>query len=31
VIDLFSRKVIGWSTSERLTTPLASDALKQAI
>ena len=31
VIDLFSRKVIGWSISERLTTPLVSDALKQAI
>jgi putative transposase len=30
-IDLFRRKVIGWSTSERLTTPLVSDALKKAI
>lgn len=31
VIDLFSRCVIGWSVSERLTTPLAIRALRRAI
>lgn len=31
VIDLFSRKVVGWSMSERLTTPLIVDAMKQSI
>jgi len=31
VIDLFSRKVIGWATSHRMTTPLVLDALKVAI
>ena len=31
VIDLFSRKVVGWEMSERLTTPLVTGALKNAI
>lgn len=31
VIDLFSRKVVGWSMSDRLTTPLVSAAMRQAI
>jgi len=31
VIDLFSRKVVGWEMSERLTTPLVTNALKNAI
>lgn len=31
VIDLFSRKVVGWSMSDRLTTPLITDAMKQAV
>ena len=31
VIDLFSRKVVGWSMSDRLTTPLVTDAMKSAI
>jgi putative transposase len=31
VLDLFSRKVVGWSISESLATPLVSDALRQAI
>jgi len=31
VIDLFSRKVVGWAMSESLATTLASDALRQAI
>jgi putative transposase len=31
VIDLFSRKVVGWAMSDRLTTPLVTDALQQAI
>ena len=31
VIDLFSRKVVGWSMSDRLTTPLVTAAMKQAI
>ena len=31
VIDLFSRKVVGWTMSSRLTTPLVSGALKNAI
>jgi putative transposase len=31
VIDLFSRKVVGWSMSQRLTTPLISEAMNQAI
>ncbi len=31
IIDLFSRKVVGWSMSDRLTTPLISEAMKRAI
>lgn len=31
VVDLFSRKVVGWSMSDSLATPLVSDALRQAI
>ncbi len=31
VIDLFSRKVVGWNMSDRLTTPLVTGALKNAI
>jgi len=31
VIDLFSRKVIGWATSHRMTTPLVLNALKNAV
>lgn len=31
VLDLFSRKVVGWSMGERLTSELAQRALKQAI
>jgi putative transposase len=31
VLDLFSRKVIGWSVSESLSTPLVSVALRNAI
>tara|TARA_B110000046_G_scaffold152581_1_gene161818 strand:+ start:387 stop:1196 length:810 start_codon:yes stop_codon:yes gene_type:complete len=31
VIDLFSRKVIGWDTSNRMTTPLVLNAMKQAV
>jgi len=31
VIDLFSRKVIGWATSNRMTTPLVLDAMKIAV
>jgi putative transposase len=31
VLDLFSRKVIGWSISESLSTPLVSVALRNAI
>jgi putative transposase len=31
VIDLFSRKVVGWSISDSLATPLVSDALRRAI
>ena len=31
VVDLFSRKVVGWSMSRSLATPLVSDALRQAI
>lgn len=31
VLDLFSRKVVGWSLSESLATPLVSEALKKAI
>ncbi|MEO9593534.1 IS3 family transposase [Rhodopirellula bahusiensis] len=31
VLDLFSRKVVGWSLSESLATPLVTDAMRQAI
>lgn len=31
VIDLFSRKVVGWSTAEHLRTELALDALAMAL
>ena len=31
VLDLFSRKVVGWSISESLATPLVSEALRKAI
>ena len=31
VLDLFSRKVVGWSMSESLATPLVSEALRRAI
>ena len=31
VIDLFSRKVVGWSMSDRLTTPLVNSAMRNAI
>ena len=31
VLDLFSRKVVGWKMSNRLTTPLVTGALRSAI
>ena len=31
VLDLFGRKVVGWELSDSLTTPLISDALRDAI
>ena len=31
VIDLFSRKVVGWEMSNRITTPLVTGALRNAI
>ena len=31
VIDLFSRKVVGWSIGDSLATGLVSDALRRAI
>ena len=31
VVDLFSRKVVGWSIGESLATSLVSDALRDAI
>ena len=31
VIDLYSRKVVGWSMSKRMTTKLVKDALKMAV
>ncbi len=31
VLDLFSRKVVGWSMSESLATPLVTNALRHAI
>ena len=31
IIDLFSRKVIGWATSNRMTTSLVLNALQVAV
>ena len=31
IIDLFSRQVVGWSMSERMTEDLACDALRMAV
>jgi putative transposase len=31
VLDLFSRKIVGWSISESLATPLVAEALRRAI
>ena len=31
VIDLFSRRVVGWSMKAEMTTPLVADALIMAI
>ena len=31
VLDLFSRKVVGWAISESLATPVVSSALRQAV
>jgi putative transposase len=31
VLDLFSRKVVGWSIRDSLSTPLVAEALRQAI
>lgn len=31
VIDLYSRMVVGWAMSDRMTTPLVSDALEMAL
>jgi len=31
VIDLFSRKIVGWSMDEHMTTPLVNDALFMAL
>ena len=31
VLDLFSRKVVGWAMSDSLATPLVSEALRHAI
>jgi len=31
IIDLYSRKVIGWSMSERMTATLVCDALQMAL
>ena len=31
VVDLYSRKVVGWSLGERLTSDLVTDALRMAI
>jgi putative transposase len=31
VLDLFSRKVVGWAISESLATPLVADAHRRAI
>lgn len=31
IMDLFSRKIVGWSVGKRMTTDLVLDALKEAI
>ncbi|CAD71603.1 probable transposase [Rhodopirellula baltica SH 1] len=31
VTDLFSRKIVGWSVSKSLATPLVTSALRRAI
>jgi transposase InsO family protein len=31
IIDLFSRRVVGWSMSERIDRRLALDALRMAV
>ncbi len=31
VIDLFSRRIVGWSMNKRLTAPLVNDALLMAL
>ncbi len=31
VLDLFSRKIVGWSISDSLSTPLVAEALRRAI
>lgn len=31
VIDLYSRRVVGWAMSERMTTPLVCDAMRMAL
>jgi transposase InsO family protein len=31
VLDLFSKKIVGWSMSDRMTTPLVCDALRMAL
>jgi transposase InsO family protein len=31
VMDLYGRKIVGWSMGSRMTTDLISDALKQAV
>ncbi len=31
VVDLFSRKIVGWSLSDSLATPLVAEALRRAI
>jgi len=31
VMDLFSRKIVGWEMSNRLTTPIVTEALRKAI
>lgn len=31
VLDLYSRKMVGWAISERMTSALVSDALQMAL
>ena len=31
ILDLFSRRVVGWAVSDRITTKLATDALEMAL